>query len=315
MNNYDEFMLKVKAAFSHVIPREAEDIEIREIEITKINDQKLRGLTFKKKGIDEAPTFYIDEDYRLYEQGVRSPEDIAADLWAMYTATEWMPPMKGSEMSFAYDDIKDDITVRLVCIDKNKDFLADKPYYDHGNGFAFIYDYNVANDYRITLTDALLESVGVGSNTLYAKAIHNTLNNDPPVMRKMEDMLFGDRGYNMLDDDYRPSDKGSMYVLTNKSGMFGAYALGCPEVLEKATRAVGESCYILPSSVHEVILLPKSMSHNVAELQDMVRQANQTVVDAPDILADDVYSYDMNMHILKNESMAMEVEAEEDEEF
>jgi hypothetical protein len=83
-----------------------------------------------------------------------------------------------------------------------------------------------------------------------------------------------------------------MYVLTNTSGSLGAAALFYPDVKDKAAELIGSDYYILPSSTHEVILVPDSAGINPKELCEMVKQANRTVVDEKDILSDNVYHYD-----------------------
>ena len=60
---------------------------------------------------------------------------------------------------------------------------------------------------------------------------------------------------------------------------------------EKAAELLGSDYYILPSSVHEVILVPDAPGITEKELCDMVKQANRTVVDEKDILSDNVYHY------------------------
>ena len=79
--------------------------------------------------------------------------------------------------------------------------------------------------------------------------------------------------------------------LTNASGSLGAAALFYPDVKDKAAELLGSDYYILPSSVHEVILVPDSAGINATELCDMVKQANRTVVEEHDILSDNVYHY------------------------
>ena len=82
-----------------------------------------------------------------------------------------------------------------------------------------------------------------------------------------------------------------MYVLTNTTGSLGAAALFYPDVKEKAGELLGGDYYILPSSTHEVILVPDSADIDAKNLCDMVKQANRTVVEPNDILSDNVYHY------------------------
>ena len=60
---------------------------------------------------------------------------------------------------------------------------------------------------------------------------------------------------------------------------------------EKAAELLGSDYYILPSSTHEVILVPDTAGINAKELCDMVKQANRTVVEEKDILSDKDYHY------------------------
>ena len=56
-------------------------------------------------------------------------------------------------------------------------------------------------------------------------------------------------------------------------------------------RQIGEEFYVLPSSIHEVILLPVSYSGNPAELEALVKEVNETCVTPEDYLSGHVYRY------------------------
>ena len=109
----------------------------------------------------------------------------------------------------------------------------------------------------------------------------------------MTSALFAPDKENLLDRDapLAPEEVGGMYVLTNSTGSLGAAALFYPDVKEKAAELLGSDYYILPSSTHEVILVPDTAGINPKELCEMVKQANRTVVDEKDILSDNVYHY------------------------
>jgi hypothetical protein len=83
-----------------------------------------------------------------------------------------------------------------------------------------------------------------------------------------------------------------MYVLTTESGNLGASALFYPDVQEKAAELMGSGYYVLPSSVHECILVPDIAGHNEKDLCAMVKEANRTVVEPKDVLSDNVYHFD-----------------------
>ena len=87
-----------------------------------------------------------------------------------------------------------------------------------------------------------------------------------------------------------------MYVLTNQSHLNGASALLYKDILRDFAHSLEENFYILPSSIHEVILVPANgiMSKNSLEL--MVKDVNQKEVSPMERLSDHVYFYDRFTH-------------------
>ena len=83
-----------------------------------------------------------------------------------------------------------------------------------------------------------------------------------------------------------------LLVLTSAIGIFGAAATFYPHVLREAAMRVGKSFFILPSSVHEVLLLPDHGEHDARELHEMVAAINRSEVAEQDVLTDSVYYYD-----------------------
>ena len=87
------------------------------------------------------------------------------------------------------------------------------------------------------------------------------------------------------------SDEFGMYVLSNSSKVFGAASILYPDVLKNFAEKLDRDLYILPSSVHEVILLPKRSETEWETLQEMVKEVNATQLEEVEILSDSVYSY------------------------
>ena len=84
-----------------------------------------------------------------------------------------------------------------------------------------------------------------------------------------------------------------MYVLTNKDNSFGAAAMLYTGMLEKAAEAIQEDrIFILPSSVHEVLLVPDRGDFTSEQLREMVTEINATQVAPDEVLTDNVYEYD-----------------------
>lgn len=298
MENINGFMLELDAAFSHVIPRDMSEIlSIAKVNVAKINDQILHGLSFKTKDVDEAPTFYIDQYYDDYLAGRIDPRSVAQEIYDLYKSVDVEVPVKASEIDFSLDGIGNKIGFRVLQEDRNKTFLQDKPYKALGNGLAAVFVINFNDEYAVTVNDKLLEEMNTDIETLYEKSMANAYTIDPPVLRSMEAALFGD-GSNLLQntEPIPAAERGGMYVLTNSSGVFGASNMMHPEIMKEAAEIIGEDVYVLPSSLHEVILVPESSGVKLNDLSEMVRQANRTVVDARDVLSDEVYYYNVFDH-------------------
>ena len=82
-----------------------------------------------------------------------------------------------------------------------------------------------------------------------------------------------------------------MYVLSNSRAHMGASALLALPFLEEFRERIGEDFWILPSSIHEVILVPMSKVCDRAKLCAMVREINETQVPPQEVLSDEVYTY------------------------
>ena len=81
------------------------------------------------------------------------------------------------------------------------------------------------------------------------------------------------------------------YVLTNNTRLNGAACIFYEDVLKKFADTLQTDLYILPSSIHEVILLPKLARYDAMNLEDMVREVNTDGVSREEVLSDKVYIY------------------------
>ena len=105
----------------------------------------------------------------------------------------------------------------------------------------------------------------------------------------MEDIL---REFHIWEKIGGGTEKLPLYVLTNAKMFLGAACVFYPEVLSSIGNAVQTDYYILPSSIHECIILPASSGYSREELEEIVRQVNEAQVPEQEILSNHVYFYD-----------------------
>lgn len=86
-----------------------------------------------------------------------------------------------------------------------------------------------------------------------------------------------------------------MKVLSNTKRLHGAVCMLYPGVLKEMADRMGGDFFILPSSVHETILLPDAGEGLNGALRQMIREVNSTKVAPEEVLSDTLYRYDRAM--------------------
>ena len=161
----------------------------------------------------------------------------------------------------------------------------------------------------ITITNQLMKSMGVTAKDLDDAALNNI--SQEAYIRTgasmMLDMMVGDfsRDFGVSEAEARkmleaqmPVDDG-MWIVTNREKINGAAVIMSPTVREQIGEVVGGDYYVLPSSIHEIIIVPKDQHDSIRELTDMVKQVNQTCVNSDEVLSDNVYEYQIREKTLK----------------
>ena len=132
----------------------------------------------------------------------------------------------------------------------------------------------------------------------------------------MTELMGGDREAASAMVNEMLGETPDMYVITNEQGINGAASVLDETLMQKVTETVGEDFVILPSSVHECIVVPADCDMDIEEMKDMVKCVNADAVKPQERLSDNVYCYDSQAHELvraeKMEERKMERAAEKD---
>ena len=149
----------------------------------------------------------------------------------------------------------------------------------------------------VVVTKPLMEMYGIDETQLFADAEKNSLANEPMVFKPLHDMV---KDLISNEDIPNPEDVGIVtYIATNQSGFQGAAVAGYPDFCEKAAEAIGGSFYMLPSSVHEFILIKDDGTPKAKDLNRMIKNVNETVLEPRDVLAAQCYHYDAKAKVLE----------------
>ena len=149
----------------------------------------------------------------------------------------------------------------------------------------------------VVVSKPLMDMYGIDEKQLFADAEKNSLENEPMVFTPLGDMIKS-----LIESDNlpNPEDMGIVtYIAPNKSGFQGAAVAGYPGFAEKAAETIGGSFYMLPSSVHEFILIKDDGTPKAKDLNAMIKNVNETVLEPRDILSAQCYHYDAKTKVLE----------------
>lgn len=147
---------------------------------------------------------------------------------------------------------------------------------------------NAAGEFvHVPVTDKILSAVGVTEAELYETSLKEASVHYPLSILTMTEMLRNRFG---LPAESIPKEEIPMFVAACGNGLYGASCILYPEFFKTAERRLGGDFFILPCSIHEVILVPaKSLSGKEQDLKGMVLEANCTVIEPWEKLSDNVY--------------------------
>ena len=203
------------------------------------------------------------------------------------------------------EGIRDKLFVKLVNTRSNQERLKDLVRLPVDGGFtltAYINMDGFSGNAMIQVTRDLAANMGYDERELMQDAMRNTVSAYPPTLTEMQKVMMKvaglrrlEPGDNLLSESPEPVEDLTMLILSNTDLYFGATALFYPEIRQQIADVTGGSFYILPSSVHELIILPDNGGHDEQALAQMVRSINSTQVQPEEQLGNKVLYYNAAM--------------------
>lgn len=283
--SYDEFVEKI---YERVMSKVDENKEVRLQEVPKNNGVILKGVTILDKEYNISPTIYLEGFYESFKRGA-TIEDVVEDIFDCYRRGIVREHL---DMSFfrEFDKVKERIVYRLISTEQNKDLLERIPhveYLDLSICFYYAFESESIGNGIINIFNTHMEMWDTTAEELYELAKVNTPRLFPEEFVPMGDILR----------EIGPEEECilgmiPMYVLTNTKRSQGAGALLYPGVLENCAEQIGTNFYIIPSSVHEVIIVAAQEASEGEKLHEMIHEVNAGVLLQEEILAEYPYFYD-----------------------
>lgn len=284
MKNFDLFKESVVKALGEVF----ENTKIITNKVNKNNGLILEGIVIIAPNRNLSPTIYLNGFYEQYLNG-REFEDIIENIADIYNKN--LPDEDFDVECFTdWNRVKENIVFTLVNYERNSDLLSQVPhmkFLDLAIEFKFLLPTESSESATILIRNEHLDFWNVSLNELYEVAKVNTPEKLEAELKNILSLIP-----ELLGEELQGIPEAPMYVLTNTKQLNGSACILYENVLKRFADKIDSDLYILPSSVHECILLPVDFRMSKAELKEMVESVNATQLAPEEFLSDNVYYYD-----------------------
>ncbi len=291
--NYESFKTTVLNRLSEDIP-DPKHIQVRPVH--RNNGERIDGLVILEGGVNIGPTLYLNHYYRRFLGG-SSFSTVYRQIVDNYERNKTQQRI---DVSFFTDfsRVRPHILAKLINREKNKELLDGVPhipFLDLAIVFTCLFpvDPEIGNA-TILIDDSHLALWDTTAEELLPLAMENSQRVLAPKLRDINHVLselLEQTGDVCLPPEEPPLFP--MYVLTNEENLFGAVCMTFDGLLQTYAAQFGSGFYILPSSIHELILVPAKENDRMEDFSRMVREVNETQVSPEDILSDHAYYYSL----------------------
>ena len=283
--SYDKYLNEVREELSKLCP---EDLRLTFRNSMKPNGVILESVILEKTGRALSPSVYLKHYFEDYENG-RSAEEIAREILSLEDSSPGRLLLSPEDF-LDYEKMKEYLIFRLVRRDWNEELLKKAPHLDFMDLSVLFYLLLEEPDFpdaAVLVSRKHLKCWNISTEELYEAALINTPKRLPWECVPMETILS--RIDPLCTPPFSPV---RIQVLTNSRRSQGAACLLYPGVLKEISDRLESNLIIIPSSVHELLLLPEEESGDLDVLNQIISQINQEELPLTDWLSDHYYYYD-----------------------
>lgn len=261
----------------------------------KNNNTQRIGITIVHNCENISPTIYINDLLNQYCREERSKEEIVREILRRYensmVATE---DIKLLDVELPSCGAR--VVYRLISRKRNKEMLENLPYIpflDMAITFHIVVSINKTYVQTIKIDKNIQERWGVSVEQLFKMANDNTEKIFPLEITDLNEIVK--KHLQIAEEDEVINENGpNMIVITNELGLFGASVILYEEVMQNIAEELDCDLFVIPSSVHEMILVPYEDDELYVMLSDLIKKINENFVSPDEVLSDLVYIYQRN---------------------
>ena len=270
-------------------------------EVEKAN-QKYEAMSVVAEGSNVGVNFNLEQAFAAYENSGDYQGVVASASKVIAEGLDNAPAVDVSAL-VNYDAMKDKLSIEVISAETNEDLLSKIPHdriEDLAVVYRFVLESNENGRSSILISNDLIERMGITPEQLKADALENAPEIRPAVIQGMNEVMremMGPEVFEMMGISEQTEEM--MYVATVPDKNSGAGVLAYQDFMDQAAEKIGGDFFILPSSIHEILLVPDDGQKGADELRAMVKDVNATQVSPEEKLTDNVYHYDSREHIFE----------------
>ena len=303
--DYEEFKERVMNEFIDYLPERYADCVLELHQVPKLNEV-LTGIAIKPREPCKAfiaPTFYMERLYAQYEETGSFEQTMSDQAVYLEESIKFIPK---NILSLDFKTVKEKIVFQIINTQDNVEMLIKCPhrnFEDLSVVYRAITGISRSGVSGFLITHDIAEVEGLTEEELYKYAFENTKRLFPFKSERIEVIMRRlMRRWGADEEEIKEAFPGytktplkeRVYVVTNKHDFFGANALLYRDVIAEVANKIGTDCFILPSSVHDLIVLSTETYYKQSSLANIVKTTNSESVRPSERLSDSVYMYSLS---------------------
>lgn len=301
--NYQEFKEQIVTDLEEALFEKGHSgIELSINHVEKMNES-YDALTVRPEGSNIGANLKLDQYYDILVSGENYEEVVMHALQHIENCLKDMPAFD-LNMITDYANVRNRLSIEVVSAERNAEILESVPH-RLIEDMAIVYRVNLDLDAvgagTVLVNNALLERYEITPKQLHEDAIQNAALIKPVVIvgmsQVLSDMMAPEEAKVMGVEAMREEE--FFYVATVPDKTRGAGVLAYEHFMDCAAEKLGGDFYVIPSSVHEILLIKDDGNTSYSVLKDMVEEVNATQVEPEDKLTDSVYHYDSKSKIFE----------------
>lgn len=291
-----EFEEFIQAVANRLREKLGQEYHVEAVDVPKNNGVIFHGVSIRHKENNIAPCIYLDGYYGRYVDEDMGPDAAAEEIVRTYRDNA---EDIGFDVSLFtdYHNARPKLCGRLVNTGKNREMLEDLPHREFLD-LSLIYYVEVCGCDKgiasVLVHNSHMEQWGVSEEELYQAVTENMEQTDSGTIQNLAQTVAQMAGLEEIPAGLK-NDTPPLYILSNRKRQNGAVQMLNKRMLKTAAKLFGKDFMVLPSSIHEVLLVPVTedieKKDYVVKFANMVREVNDTQVEDTEILSYHVYRY------------------------